>query len=86
MERVERPSAPGAPGTPRRAGRIGGSNRLLSVDEVADLLGVSSRTVHARWRDWGLPGYRIGRYLRFRERHLDDWIDHQQITDNPPRP
>ena len=23
---------------------------------------------------WGLRGYRVGRYLRFRERHVEEWL------------
>jgi len=60
----------------RAAGRapVGGSNRLLSVDELAAYLGVPKKTVYGCWRQWGLRGYRVGRYLRFRERHVDEWL------------
>jgi hypothetical protein len=45
----------------------GRSNRLVSADEMADLLGVSVDTLYREWRDpWGLTGYRIGRALKFR--------------------
>jgi excisionase family DNA binding protein len=49
---------------------VGGSNRLLSVEELAAYLGVPKKTVYGCWRQWGLRGYRVGRYLRFREPHL----------------
>ena len=53
---------------------VAGSNRLLSVDELAAYLGVPKKTVYGCWRQWGLRGYRVGRYLRFRERHVEEWL------------
>jgi hypothetical protein len=32
----------------------------------------------ARWQDWGLTACRVGRHLRFRQRHLEDWLDRQE--------
>ena len=64
----------------RRTAPVGGSNRLLSVEELAAYLGVPKKTVYGCWRQWGLRGYRVGRYLRFRERQfqhygpLDLWL------------
>jgi len=64
----------------RAVGRapVGGSNRLLSVDELAAYLGVPKKTVYGCWRQWGLRGYRVGRYLRFRERHVEEWLRNQE--------
>jgi excisionase family DNA binding protein len=60
------------------AAPLGGSNRLLTVDELAANLGVPKKTVYGCWRAWGLRGYRVGRYLRFRERHVEDWLRNQE--------
>ena len=60
------------------AAPVGGSNRLLSVDELAAYLGVPKKTVYGCWRAWGLRGYRVGRYLRFRERHVEEWLQSQE--------
>jgi excisionase family DNA binding protein len=57
---------------------LGGSNRLLSVDELAAYLGVPKKTVYGCWRQWGLRGYRVGRYLRFRERHVEEWLRNRE--------
>ena len=57
---------------------LGGSNRLLTVDELAAYLGVPKKTVYGCWRAWGLRGYRVGRYLRFRERHVEEWLQSQE--------
>jgi excisionase family DNA binding protein len=62
---------------PRIAGTLGGSNRMLSAREVAGILGVPERTVRDKWRAWGLPAYRIGKHLRWKERDVLAWIDRQ---------
>ena len=63
----------------RRAAPVGGSNRLLSVEELAAWLGVPKKTVYGCWRQWGLRGYRVGRYLRFRERHVEEWLQSREV-------
>ncbi len=64
--------------TRRRSGPapapLGGSNRLLTVGELADYLGVPKKTVYSCWRAWGLKAHKVGRHLRFRERHVEDWL------------
>jgi excisionase family DNA binding protein len=74
---VERPSERHRAG--RHAASAGGSNRLLSVDELAAHLGVPKKTVYGCWRQWGLRGYRVGRYLRFRERQVEEWFQSREI-------
>jgi len=44
-----------------RKGTLGGSNRLLSSRDVAAILAIPERTVRDRWKEWGLPAYRIGK-------------------------
>ena len=71
--------------TKPRTGTLGGSNRMLSVRDVAELLSIPERTVRDKWREWGLPAYRkwglpayrIGKHLRWREREVHAWIDRQ---------
>ena len=55
----------------------GGSNKMLSVQDLAAMLAVPVDTVYDQWRQWGLKGYRIGKHLRFREREVDQWIEKQ---------
>jgi excisionase family DNA binding protein len=62
-------------GATPRAGTLGGSNRMLSAREVAVILSVPERTVREKWREWGLPAYRIGKHLRWKEREVHAWID-----------
>jgi excisionase family DNA binding protein len=58
-------------------GTLGGSNRMLSSRDVAAILAVPERTVRDKWREWGLPAYRIGKHLRWRERDVYAWIERQ---------
>jgi excisionase family DNA binding protein len=44
----------------RRTAPVGGSNRFLSVEELAAYLGVPKKTAYVCWRQWGLRGYRVG--------------------------
>ena len=55
----------------------GESNRLLTVKEVASLLHVPVSWVYGRMRkrlSERLPGYRLGKYWRFREEEIHAWI------------
>jgi len=60
-----------------RKGTLGGSNRLLSSRDVAAILAIPERTVRDRWKEWGLPAYKIGKHLRWKERDVYAWIERQ---------
>jgi excisionase family DNA binding protein len=52
--------------------------RLLTVEELADYLGVPVATLYQwRHRREGPPGFRVGRYIRYRRTDLEAWIDRQ---------
>lgn len=67
----------------RRSGHApaghGGSNRLLTVAELADYLGVPKKTVYGCWQRWGLKAFKVGRQLRFRERHVEEWLRSREV-------
>ena len=48
--------------------------RLLNVDEVAERLGVTKDWVWAQARAGRIPHVQLGRYRRFREEALDEWL------------
>jgi excisionase family DNA binding protein len=50
--------------------------RLLTVQEVADRLGVTKEWVWAQARAGRIPHVRLGRYRRFREEAIEDWLRH----------
>jgi len=54
--------------------------RLLTVGEVASLLHVPVSWVYGRMRKRSmerLPGYRLGKYWRFNEAEVLEWLKHQ---------
>ena len=53
---------------------IGGSNKLLTMVQTAEYLGVPASTFAHKWREWGLRGYRVGKRVQFRERDLESWL------------
>jgi excisionase family DNA binding protein len=63
-----------------KKGTLGGSNRLLSSRDVAAILAIPERTVRDRWKEWGLPAYRIGKHLRWKERDVYAWIERQSAS------
>jgi excisionase family DNA binding protein len=52
-----------------------GSDRLLSVAELADYLEVPVKTIYT-WRhhNTGPRGFRVGKHLRFRWRDVQTWV------------
>jgi excisionase family DNA binding protein len=55
--------------------------RLLTLSEAAELLQVSTRTLHRMIRTAELPAFKVGGQWRVRETQLRQWIEHQE---NPP--
>jgi len=52
-------------------------DRLLSVDDVADLLSVSRNWVYRQARSEGLVPLRVGKHCRWRARDVRAWIELQ---------
>ena len=49
--------------------------RLLTVEELADYLGVPIATLYQwRHRREGPPGFRVGRYIRYQRTDVEQWI------------
>jgi excisionase family DNA binding protein len=60
---------------------IGGMDhrdRLLTVEELADYLAVPAGTIYTwRYRREGPPGFRVGKYVRYRMSDVQEWIQRQ---------
>ena len=50
------------------------SPRLLTADEVADMLRVDKSWVYAATRSGRIPHIRLGRYVRFNEDAVTEWM------------
>lgn len=50
--------------------------RLLTVQELADLLQVPLKTIYTwRYKGIGPPAVPVGKYLRFRPKDVAAWLD-----------
>jgi excisionase family DNA binding protein len=49
--------------------------RPVTVDDVAERLGVTKDWVWAQARAGRIPHVQLGRYRRFREEALEEWLD-----------
>jgi len=61
--------------------------RWLSVDEVAEYLGIKRGTVYKWVERYGLPVRKIGRLLKFRKSEIDEWLDGFKVpaASSPPK-
>jgi len=50
------------------------SHALLTAEEVAERLQVSTAWVYAQSRSRRIPHVRLGRYVRFREDAVEKWL------------
>lgn len=50
------------------------ADRWLSVEEIAQYLGVSKDTVYTWITKRGMPAHRIGRLWKFKADEIDSWV------------
>ncbi len=49
-------------------------DRWLSVDEIADYLGIQRETVYTWIADKSMPAHKVGRLWKFKKEDVDDWV------------
>lgn len=57
--------------------------RLLTAQDVAERLGVTTAWVWAQTRAGNIPHVQLGRYRRFREEAIEEWLrrlEEQSVT------
>jgi len=58
------------------------TDRWLSVQEIAQYLGISKETVY-RWLEKGkIPAHRVGKLWKFKTIEVDRWVTTGQAKDN----
>ena len=50
------------------------NDRWLSVDEIAEYLGVARDTVYTWATSKGMPGHKVGRFWKFKKDDVDVWV------------
>ena len=58
------------------------TDRWLSVEEIAEYLGVSKDTVYAWIAKKGMPAHRVGRPWKFQRDEVDAWVKAGGANDN----
>lgn len=61
------------------------SDRWLSVEEIAEYLGVSKDTVYAWISKRNMPAHRIGRLWKFKTDEVDEWVRSGGAAENESR-
>ena len=49
-------------------------DRSLSVDDIADYLGVARDTIYSWVTSKGMPGPKVGRFWKFKKEDVDAWV------------
>ena len=49
-------------------------DRWLSVEEIAEYLGVGKDTIYAWINKRNMPAHRIGRFWKFKSEEDDEWV------------
>lgn len=61
------------------------SEPWISVEQMAEHLGVTRDSIY-RWIDTkGLPAHKIGRLWKFKISEVDDWVRHGGASDDDAR-
>jgi predicted DNA-binding transcriptional regulator AlpA len=65
---------------------VGAPSQLLTPEQLAEQLGVTTNWVYARSREWissngrrGIPTVKLGRYCRYRQDAIDRWTQQLEI-------
>lgn len=58
------------------------SDRWLSVEEVAEYLGVSKDTVYGWIAKRDMPAHKVGRLWKFKAVDVDDWVRRGKAADD----
>ena len=58
--------------------------RLLTPDEVADLLSLTRQAVIKKAREGTIPSLKLGKAVRFRLAAIDAWLSRQEAVGSGP--
>ena len=75
---------PGSGGREKMSVETGkaGIERLLTVQDICELLGVPRSYVYRLTHTKRIPYMKIQGHLRFRRAHIDEWLRSQEVREN----
>ncbi|CAM3871520.1 methylation-associated defense system helix-turn-helix domain-containing protein MAD1 [Bordetella tumulicola] len=50
------------------------NDRWLSVEEIANYLGVTKDTIYTWVTGGNMPGHKVGRFWKFKQEDVDAWV------------
>ena len=56
--------------------------RLLTVQEICELLKVPKSYVYHLTHSKSIPHFKINGHLRFRQSHIEEWLESQEVRSN----
>lgn len=56
------------------------TDRWLSVEEIAEYLGVSRDMIYIWINKKGMPAHKVGRLWKFKKEEIDDWVKSGQAN------
>ena len=57
-------------------------DRWLSVDEIAEYLGVKRDTVYKWIAERKMPAHRVGRFWKLKKEEVDEWVKRGKAGDS----
>lgn len=51
------------------------NDNYISIDEVAEYLGVKTSTIRTWIKNKGMPAYRVGKLWKFKRLEIDGWVN-----------
>ena len=77
-------NVPGSGGREKMSVETGkvGIDRLLTVQDICELLGVPRSYVYRLTHTKRIPYMKIQGHLRFRRAHIDEWLRSQEVREN----
>jgi len=61
-------------------------DKWLSVEEIAEYLGINRDTVYKWIERKEMPAHKLGRLWKFRKEEVNAWIQSGKASGNPPTP
>ncbi len=62
------------------------TEKWISVDDIAEYLGVAAITIY-RWLEKGrIPAHRVGKQWRFKTHEIDEWVKSGNASDETAAP
>ncbi len=58
-------------------------SKLLTIDEASEYLGISKLTLYGWVSARKLSFVKVGRLVKFKQEHLDGWIDQHTVKARP---